>query len=115
MGVDRSDYIVYGWKLPYDIKDKDGNVIDIHDDKLLPYIEGDSKVSPYRIIADGMTGDYVVFGAIISDACDDWEGWDFVEIRPHMFSEKGVMDKYRELFNNNPRTYPTNFIFTHFW
>ena len=29
MGVDRSDYIMYGWKLPYNIKDNNGNKIDL--------------------------------------------------------------------------------------
>ena len=29
MGVDRNDYIVYGWKLPYEILDNDGKEIDL--------------------------------------------------------------------------------------
>lgn len=33
MGVDRSDYIMYGWKLPYKLKDNEGNEIDIWDEK----------------------------------------------------------------------------------
>ena len=33
MGVDRSDYIMYGWKLPYKIKDNEGNEIDLWDEK----------------------------------------------------------------------------------
>jgi len=33
MGVDRSDYIMYGWKLPYKLKDNEGNEIDLFDEK----------------------------------------------------------------------------------
>jgi len=40
MGLSRTDYIVYGWKLPLNMTDKDGNEINFWDDKFLPYIEG---------------------------------------------------------------------------
>lgn len=32
MGVDRTDYIVYGWKLPYDITNSKGEKINFWDD-----------------------------------------------------------------------------------
>lgn len=51
MGVDRTDYIIYGWKLPYGLKNSDGNEIDFFEDKYLPYVEGHKGIQ-YTIIVD---------------------------------------------------------------
>ena len=33
MSVDRTDYIVFGWKLPYEMKDSNGEQINFYDDE----------------------------------------------------------------------------------
>lgn len=36
MSVDRRDYIIYGWKLPYNMKNKNNEKLNLWDDKFLP-------------------------------------------------------------------------------
>jgi hypothetical protein len=114
MGVDRSDYIIYGWKLPYEIKDRDGNEIDIYDDKYESYIN-DIEKGMYTIISDGMCGTYRVFGILLEQDTDTWEGWDFVKLSTNKYPMEEVKEKYRELFSNDPPSDPEVFIFSHFW
>lgn len=78
MGVDRTDYIVYGYKLPYELKNENGK-IDLWDDKFLPMIEG-HQGEEFTLISDGMSGQYNVFGLRIESGGDKYEGWDFVNL-----------------------------------
>lgn len=114
MGVSREDYIVYGWKLPYDFKDSEGNKIDFLDDKYLPYIEWHEGVE-YTIISDGMCGDYNVFGLLVKNCTDNGDGWDFEELNIEDFDSNKVISKYKELLNNDPEEYPKLFIFSHYY
>jgi hypothetical protein len=113
MGVDRTDYIVYGWKLPYKLKTSIGDNIDLWSDKFRPMIEG-KPGEKFSIISDGMCGDYNVFGIILERGGDKWEGWDFVELNIHNFNVDDLKSKYVELFESEPDTNPTLFIFSHF-
>lgn len=114
MSVDRTDYIVYGWKLPYDLKDSKGNEIDFWDDKFLPMIEG-HKNEKFSIVIDGMCNDYVVFGITVATAGE--VGWDFFKLKIlnvlRYLDE--LKDKYREIFDVEGEVAdPYLFIFTHF-
>jgi hypothetical protein len=71
MGVDRTDYLMYGWKLPYNSEVN-------NNEKYLPNIEGHKNTS-LRLIADGMSGEYMVWGLTI-EVADEYEGWEFLEI-----------------------------------
>ncbi len=100
MGVDRTDYIIFGFKFsPKDLKQ---HGIDLWDDKYLPYIEGHQGVE-YIIVNDGMSGEYVVFGKLINQA-DENEGSNFKKIEyDSFFSDqvnKAIIYKFKELFGN---------------
>lgn len=114
MGIDRTDYIVYGWKLPYEMKDSKGNEIDLWDDKYLPMFEG-HKGEKYTIIGDMLSDDYIVFGKVLARA-DDPNGWNFVHLKFQDSEEKEELkDKYREVFDvEGDVADPYLFIFTHF-
>lgn len=117
MGVYRIDYIVYGWKLPYKLKDSKG-IINFDDDKFLPYIEGRKGVK-YTIIRDGMDGKYTVFGKLIKQTdSDDYNcGWGFTNLDFSNHNTEEIKSKYREVFNleeNEIMTEPYLFIFSHY-
>ena len=113
MGVDRSDYIMYGWKLPYEILDNEGNEIDLWDEKF-ESVKCGFPGEEFRLISDGMCGEYNVFGLRMLYLDED-DGWDFVnlDILQSIDSDK-VKSKYVELFGIQPTTEPTLFIFSHF-
>jgi hypothetical protein len=114
MGVDRIDYIVYGWKLPYKIEGKNGK-INIWDDKFLPLIEG-RQGEKHFICVDGMCGKYVVFGILI-DSSDDYEGWTFQELNIHTIEnnfDNELKNRYIDLFESEPQSNPKLLIFSHF-
>lgn len=112
MGVDRTDYIVYGWKLPYEVKNNEGE-IDFWDDKFLPYIEG-HKGEIFSIIKDGMCGEYTVFGVRLARSKDDGGGWGFMYLEPPDFDPEKVKVKYLEVLGIEPTEEPRMFIFSHF-
>ncbi len=108
MKTDRSDYIVYGWKLPPVIKNSNDNEIDLWDDKFLPMIEGRPN-EEFTIIRGN---DYTVFGLLLN-VCDG--GWDFETIYPTNLDPEMVKNKYNNLFNNQiEMPDPTLFIFSHY-
>lgn len=114
MGVDRADYIVYGWKMPYELLDKDGNEIDLWD----PKFESSKCGFPgeeFTLVSDGMCGEYNVFGLRLLHLDDEGEGWDFVnlDVLQSLDSEK-VKSRYTELFGIEPTSEPTLFIFSHY-
>lgn len=117
MSINRRDYIIFGWKLPYDVQNDKGETIDLWDDKFLPMIEG-HKGEEYIIIRDGMCGDYTVFGLEIANDSGNEEGWAFLNLSLlNTESEpmrRALNEKYEELFNHKPRVYPKLFIFSHF-
>lgn len=118
MGVDRTDYIVYGWKLPYDIQDANGQNIDFWDNKFRPMIEGQRGVI-HTIVRDGMTRDYTVFGVRIKSDHDQNVGWEFEHLDIMGFDQEELIADFRRLFNPSEEFIkaigkPTVFIFSHF-
>jgi len=113
MGVDRSYYIMYGWKLPYKLKDNEGNEIDLWDEKFESVMCG-FPGEEFSLISDGMCGDYNAFGLRVLHCSDDGDGWDFVNLDIASFDAEKVKSKYVELFGIYPATEPTLFIFSHF-
>lgn len=113
MGVDRSDYIIYGWKMPYEILDAQGNEIDLWNEKFESVMCG-FKEEKYALISDGITGDYNVFGLSVLKCNDEYDGWDFVDIDIKKFDEDEIIEKFIELFGFEPKTNPKLFIFSHF-
>lgn len=119
MGVDRTDYIIYGWKLPYDLKNSNDEKIDLWEDKFRSMIEG-HKGEEFILISDGMCGKYNVFGLRINHCGDeDGNGWDFINLdfKNLDLNDEKVKLKYREIFDleeNEPIEEPYLFIFSHF-
>ena len=119
MGVDRTDYIVFGFKMsPELLKSKN---ISIDDDKYLPYIEG-HKGEQDTIVYDYMMGKYVVFGKLINQSWDYEEG-KFTTISYQDFFDdeetKRVTDKFIELFGQDvldelEDDEPQMFVFSHY-
>jgi hypothetical protein len=114
MSVYRKDYIVFGWKLPYDISNGEGK-IDFYSDKFLPMIEG-HRGEDFSIIRDGMCGEYNVFGLVIES---DDDRWDFIELDSERLIDiklntERVKSRYRELFGMDAVSEPSLFIFSHF-
>lgn len=69
MGVDRTDYLMFGIKLDYDAVDYDRHEA---------MIEGQPG-APFDIILDGMGGKYSVVGKVIAKS-DPYDGIEFTEI-----------------------------------
>lgn len=69
MGVDRTDYLIYGVKIDPDLVDYDK-----HED----LING-APTAPFDLVYDGMSGQYAVAGKIIARS-DPYEGLEFKEI-----------------------------------
>lgn len=117
MGVDRTDYIIYGWKLPYNLNDPDGKPIDDFWDggKYEKLVDGDD--DGFQLITDGMCGNYCVFGKVIESGGDQWEGWNFVELDIANMDRHKAIGKYVEHFQPPPGGpgLPTLFLFSHFW
>jgi len=118
MGVDRNDYVIVGYKIPYMTKKKDGEYLsqDIYDndDKYLQYIEGWVD-EPFRIIIDGMSGNYIAFGKEIANA-DEYEGFDFLELNVSDDDFNLVKDKATNLFNDVDFDFstPKLLVFSHY-
>jgi len=97
MGVDRTDYVIIGYKLPYNFNNViSGERINWHDDTFLPYIEG-RKGCEFGIIIDQMCGDYAVFGKVLARAYED-TGFEFKEITYDDMDFDKVKEKFVELF-----------------
>ena len=107
MGVDRSDYIVYGWKMKY------SDDIDYYDDKFQKYLEGHPDVDETLVI-DGMCGEYAVFGTYVDHVEDDGDGWEFKELAFEDFDSAHLKELYKELFGTEPEGEPKLMIFSHF-
>ena len=109
MSVYRRDYIIFGWKLPYDMKyEVDGEDIDFDSEDF-------ETLDPmYRLISDGMCGSYRVFGKLIAVSPSDDEGWDFLELKPVVKDKKKLISEYVRLFQCIiPPDEPKLMIFTH--
>lgn len=81
MSVDRTDYLMIGYKMPYDVKFKDGRSLsqDIWDTgEYLPMVEG-WKDEIFSLIPDGMSGNYICFGIVLVRS-DIYAGFDFTTI-----------------------------------
>ena len=108
MGLYRTDYIVYGWKLPLLMKDKDDNLINFWDDKFVPYTEGHKGVE-YTIVRD-FDKKHLVFGKVMGVNCD---GWDYENLNLILDAEE-VKNKYKEVFGvEGVVAEPYLFIFSH--
>lgn len=96
MSINRTDYIVYGWKLPFDIKS--------------PF-DFSFRSKEYVLIIDHLWNDYVVFGLKI-DYCEDY--WKFVELDFKNLDTEKVKSKFKHVFDFEPTTEPYLFIFSHY-
>jgi len=115
MGVDRSDYMIYGYKLPADYFESKGIEL-FEGDKYMPYIEG-WKGEDYSIVNDQMCGKYVVFGYSIAYANSN--GFDFTELPSDGWPVKPdqVKEKFKEVFGFTDESLgePKVLLFTHYW
>lgn len=115
MGVDRSDYLIYGYKMPPDYLASKGVEI-FEGDKYMPYIEG-WKCEDYVIVHDQMAGKYCVFGYKILYANE--QGFDFVQLPSAILPVKTeqIEAKFKELFGFGPDELgePKVLLFTHYW
>lgn len=115
MGVDRSDYLIYGYKMPADYLESKGVNI-WEDSKCLPFIEG-WEGEDYSIVDDQMMGKYCVFGYKILYANE--QGFDFVQLPTEIWPVKPeqVEAKFKEVFGFAPDELgePKILLFTHYW
>jgi len=108
MGIDRTDYLIVGWKLNPDL-----------------YRELDiAATDSGQFIYDYMSGKYLVFGNVIAHT-EEPEGFDFTTIEP----EQLIMTDYeifemkqnfmsltdRRLMECAEETVPKAMLFSHFW
>lgn len=122
MSVYRTDYIVYGWKLPYDYIDKE-DLDNIRNE----YIN----VNEYHIelIVDVMGGRYLVFGIVINKSdlfhyADSEFYWEFEDLDLSLI-EKGkheLLIRYHRIFGIESKykgeveyISPKTFIFSHIY
>lgn len=104
MGVDRQDYIMFGWKLPYDLKNVEGEKI----------YDLDGESGEFTLVSDGMCGEYNVYGYVLNDGADDYDGWDFVELDIKPLDADKLKTSLEELIGPNDFGEPKLFIFSHF-
>jgi hypothetical protein len=109
MGVDRTDYVVYGWQLPAVIYDAENKEVDVWDEKFLPYVEGHKGVD-YCLVRGEK---YIVFGFCVASGGDKYEGWDFEPLNTSLPKPHEVQWEYCELFGYKTLPAPSLFIFTH--
>ena len=109
MGIDRTDYIVFGYKLPAGVMDG----FDYLDERLLPMIEGHRGEDFTLLNGYGNSGEYHVFGQKIAHA---GEYWDFRNIDTSVMDIGRVKSRYSEVFSVDVSEVPnpTLFIFSHF-
>lgn len=102
MGVNRHDYVIVGYKLPYDVSFKESetelNKLLYEEERYLPLIEG-HKDEKFSIVMDGMGGNYIAFGKLIQSA-DEYEGFDFLEISVNDIDFQETITKAKELFKD---------------
>jgi len=116
MSIDRTDYIIYGWKLPHDMKDSNGKNFDYWDDKYLSMIDGHEGEEFIIVRCDGGDVD-VAFGKLLAVGGDEELGWGFTPLNFEGLDEEKVKNKYRKLFfleANEEIADPYVFIFSRF-
>lgn len=115
MGVDRSDYMIYGYKLPVNYFKSKGIEL-FEGNKYMSYIEG-WKGEDYSIVNDQMAGKYCVFGFSIAHA--NGQGFDFIELPTDGWpvNANQVKAKFNEVFGFSPEELgePKVLLFTHYW
>lgn len=117
MGVEREDYAFYGWKLPYKMKDAEGNKIQWDAEPFNQYpAEGDDE--GYAIITDGMNGEYAVFGQLLHKVDNEnGEGWEMVELSMSKLVrnyDNDLIQRFTDLFIKLPDSPPKVLIFSHY-
>jgi len=103
MSLDRTDHIIYGWKLPKEIYG-----FDYWDEKNLPYVEGHVG-EKYRIIR-GEGHNYTIFGIVIAESYE----WNFVNIDLSEIDNNEILVKFKEIFGYGIEESPTLFIFSNY-
>lgn len=117
MSVDRTDYIIIGYKMPYGVKLKSGEMLNNliwDDEKYLPFVEGWIN-EDFRIVSDGMSGNYIAFGLEISSS-DEYRGFDFIELEINTNDFDRVRSRANELFPDLEFDFsqPKALIFSHY-
>ncbi len=114
MGVDRSDYLMIGWKLRTELIDREDFDFDRVYDR-----------APDEFIYDGMCGSYIVFGKLVLYS-DLYEGFTFSELEPaDLVLSEEELEELKELFReitfgqelltwSISGTEPKAFLFSHF-
>lgn len=112
MGVDRRDYIIYGWKLPFWYFKERG--IETLENKFLPLTEG-YKAGSSILIEDGMNGQYCVFGYLHAESGQN--GFEFFELSPSDLADShyDIHQKFIDWFGFKPDAVPVLMIFAHYF
>lgn len=100
MGISTSFHLVYGYELSANLKSRTtGKEFDPHDEKFIPYLEGQQEVVPFTLIWDQMGSDQpTIFGQQLCMSWDDGVGVKEVDIDR---LEKDKLKKlYSELFED---------------
>lgn len=89
MGYTRTEYVIIGYKIPYDLIGDDN-------EEFLPYIEGSPNVD-VTIIKDDMSGDFAIFGKVLLSSDRD-NGFEFTEIEITDDDKRIVNNEFKKLF-----------------
>ena len=128
MSVNRYDYVIIGYKMPYKFKNVvTGKEVDWWDDTFRPYIEGRPGVHYGIVLIE--PNNCVVFGKILARGDDDtgfgfknidYDESDFGKVKEkfvELFGGYDVMDFFEKIFseNNDTGVYePRLFAFSEF-
>lgn len=112
MSVYINRYLIYGWKLPYDMKDINGNLVRYNNELFTPMIDGEQG-QIYSVFLDQMMGKYIVFGKVILDM-DIEDGSSFEDVDLPEINKNMLIYKYNKLFGNKQlKEEPKLFKFIH--
>ena len=114
MGVNRDDYVIFGWKLPDNFKTDDGVDFEeaMADDwEMYDRIMEDCD-EEYEFIRDGMNGEYIVFGKVLAYG-EEYEGLGFTVVETDNLYIDALKKKVKKVLNYTPDTEPKVIAFTH--
>lgn len=118
MGVDRTAYVIAGYKMPGKMHHQTtGEKLEVYEDKFMRYVEG-RKDEKFSIIHDGMCGNYTAFGVVLVSLGDHDGDTEFEEIDLDSIFFEEIKAKYIELFGDylppDAQLYPKILAFNHY-
>lgn len=103
MGVDRTDVLMYGWKIPkdkFELQDPD-------------FMDGKDELI---VLNDQRCGQYYLFGQeLVRGGYDGWEYTNVNEVLKDKLPEWYLVKYFKNAFEKEAQSEPEIFIFSHIW